>query len=98
MFKRKRKKLFVFFRNFFQNQLVIDKLSSVSFCARKRASIFFFAFLTADDGSIVSLAHFLRKISAEHVARAGGKKDAGGEFDSLSAPPPVVPRLQPHAP
>lgn len=96
MFKRKRKKLFVFFRNFFQNKLIIHKLSSIFFARESAPRYSFFAFLTAD-GSIVSLAHFLRKISAEHVARAGGKKDAGGEFDSLSAPPPAVPRLQPHA-
>lgn len=36
------------------------------------------------------LVHFLRKISAECGAR--GRDELGGEFDSLSTPPPAIPR------
>lgn len=39
------------------------------------------------------LVHFLRKINAERAACARGKKgESGGEFDSLSTPPPAFPR------
>lgn len=37
------------------------------------------------------LAHFLRKINAERAGTRGKKGEPGGEFDSLSAPPPVFP-------
>lgn len=47
---------------------------------------FFDNFFTAD-GSIV---YFLRKINAKRATRVRGKKgEPGGQFDSLSAPPPL---------
>lgn len=68
----------------------INKLSSL--VVKNRASIFFFRCVSWPMNRSY-LVHFLRKINAERAVCARGKKgESGGEFDSLSTPPPAFPR------